>query len=839
MNFYRSVLSRTLANGVGIHVFPQPGSAVEVECFIRTGSIHEGEQLGCGLSHFLEHMVFQGSRGYPGTTAADTINRIGGQMNAYTSFDHTAYHAQLSGRHLKTAIEVIAAMVCHPEFPEERFASEREVILRERELSFDQPERRLFEETNRTVFRHHPVRHPIIGYRELIAGVTRDTIAAYHRRRYTPGRCFWVIVGDVDPEQAFALVTEQMEEWPIAFLEEPVLPQEPEQCAERRSGFIFADPLARLSATVRIPEITGADIPALDVLAGILGMGDGSRLVRILEQEKQLAVTLRSFCYSQPCGGLLGISAAATPGKLRKLESELRRELDRIRKGGLTRAEVSREKTQQLSEHLRELRGIREIAANIGGGVIAADAPDFSDTYLRRLSGLTPDDVTAAAEKYLTPERFSFVIQTPAKSGKRPGAVRFRKRPEPELVESAGLPRLVHLPDRRLPLVDFALVLPGGSIFEAPELGGISGLTADLLTAGTRKYSESEIYRRLDASGANLSVNAGANSLMVELTAPRRHFPAAFRLLAEILSGPTFPAQQFAREKNNRLELLASRALSPRAAAEDLARRLLFRRHPYSWGSTGTVEQLENITAETVREFYASRWNRSQTIAGFAGDCTRDEAETLLAELAGKIRWQAARCELPAPPVFPPEHDGFSSIELPREQTAVFCVLPGPALAGTELALFEIVLQAENGLSSPLFKAIREDNALAYTTGMRLAGGFHPGWLAFYAVTTADQVEKAAGLLLAEIRRLKETGLTEAEFEAAREGAAFAAARNAESVNGALSSTLLDLHYHRPFSECGRHEELLRSLDRTQVNAALRHFLGGVVVQVRAGRLKP
>ena len=90
MNFYRSVLSRTLANGVGIHVFPQPGSAVEVECFIRTGSIHEGEQLGCGLSHFLEHMVFQGSRGYPGTTAADTINRIGGQMNAYTSFDHTA-----------------------------------------------------------------------------------------------------------------------------------------------------------------------------------------------------------------------------------------------------------------------------------------------------------------------------------------------------------------------------------------------------------------------------------------------------------------------------------------------------------------------------------------------------------------------------------------------------------------------------------------------------------------------------------------------------------------------------------------------------------------------------
>ena len=78
MRFYRNVVSRTLENGVRIFVFPQPGTAVEVECFVRTGSIHEGARLGYGLSHFLEHMLFQGCRDYPGTAAADAIDRLGG-----------------------------------------------------------------------------------------------------------------------------------------------------------------------------------------------------------------------------------------------------------------------------------------------------------------------------------------------------------------------------------------------------------------------------------------------------------------------------------------------------------------------------------------------------------------------------------------------------------------------------------------------------------------------------------------------------------------------------------------------------------------------------------------
>ena len=138
----------------------------------------------------------------------------------------------------------------------------------------------------------------------------------------------------------------------------------------------------------------------------------------------------------------------------------------------------------------------------------------------------------------------------------------------------------------------------------------------------------------------------------------------------------------------------------------------------------------------------------------------------------------------------------------------------------------------------PLFKAIREDNALAYTTGMRLAGGFHPGWLLFYAVTTAESARRALSLLETEIRRLAEHGLTPEEFNSAREGAAFAAARGAESTGSLLISSLLSLHYGRPLEESLNHEAELRAIPREEFQKTLKPYLSNsATVRIFAGKL--
>jgi len=836
MKFYRNVVSRTLENGVRIFVFPQPGTAVEVECFIRTGSIHEGARLGYGLSHFLEHMLFQGCRDYPGTAAADAVDRLGGSMNAYTSYDHTAYHANLAGRHLPEAVRILAHMVRFPEFPEARFKEEREVILREEEMGRDNPERQLYTRLNAAIFQEHPLKHPVIGYRELIAEVSRDIMADYYELRYTPDRCFWVVVGDAEPERTFELIEAEMNGWGRRHLAEPSIPPEPAQCAPRADSFVFADPLERLAVGIRIPEITHPDIAAYDVLSGILGMGDGSRLVRKLELEEQLAVKLRSFSYSQNAGGLLGVTANFVPGKAKKFERALMRELEAVRRGELSHAEIEREKTQQYAEHLLELRGIREIAANIGGSVVATGSPDFGDFYLERLTKLTPDDLVRVAAA-LDPDRFCVVRQhSEARSANRAASAKTAAL-TPVLTTLDNGARLVTISDRRLPIVDFALSLPGGTIFERPELGGISGLAADLLTAGTKRHSESALLTGLDAGGASVSVNAGLNSFLIECSCPRRHFARVFRLLKEIVAAPAFGQAEFDREKANRRELLKSRAMSPRAAAEDRARMLMFGGHPYGWGGAGTLPQLEGLTRELAAEYYFSRLVPGQTIFGWGGDCTEAEAREWTEELAAAMPWRGERITLPEPPVFP-SGPRTAAIPLPREQTMVLTAVPGPALGGELYSMCEILFQAENGLASPVFKLVREEHSLAYSTGMRLSGGFHPGWLLLYAVTAAETAERALELLEQERRRLAANGLSPEEFNSAREGAAFAAARAAESVGTALNSTLLSLHYGRGLDECFRHEAELRAVDREALNAALTPYLSHPSpVQIMAGRL--
>ena len=836
MNFYRKVISRSFDNGLRVFVLPQPTDSVEVECFIKTGSIHEAEHLGRGLSHFLEHMLFQGCRNYPGTEAADTIDRLGGSINAYTSYDHTVFHANLAARHLETAIDVLASMVRSPDLPEARFAAERDVILREQELGMDQPERRLYERLNAELFRVHPVRHPIIGYRELIAGVTREMVQEYHRRRYTPDRTFWVVTGGIDPEDVFHRIGDRLGEWPVAYLAEPALPQEPKQCALRRAGFEFADPLARLALAIRIPGIAHRDLPALDILAGLIGMGDGGRLVRSLELKQKLAIHLRSFCYAQPFGGLLGIGCTAEPGKLARLERGVFEELEKLRDGQLDQREVEREKTQQFAEHLRQLRNLREVAANIGGGVIGNDSPDLSDIYLENLQTVTLDDVIRVAKDYLGENALTVVTQIPTGAG-RPGKVRNNATAliPTETTLSRGV-HLVTIPDRRLPLIDLAVALPGGTIYESAATGGISALAAGLLTAGTGKHSESELLCRLDACGADLSVNTGLNSWIIELNAPRNRFRNALKLVAEILNGAAFGEAEFERDRCNRIELLKSREQSPRAAAENEARRILFGPHPYSWGKFGTKEQLAHITREDVVEFYRSRWHAPQVIFGFGGDCTPEEAFDWAGVLAAAVEWRESPVTLPSPPEFP-AGETRRTLELAREQTAVIRAMPGPALCDSGIDFFEILLQAANGLSSRLFKSVREENALAYTTGMQLSGGFHPGWLLFHATTTAEQAALADRLLRSEIERLATRGLSAEEFESAREGAAFAAAQNIESVDRALASAVLGLHYGRPLSELWSREERLRKLTITEVNTAIRPYLSNpAAVSVFAGR---
>ena len=178
-------------------------------------------------------------------------------------------------------------------------------------------------------------------------------------------------------------------------------------------------------------------------------------------------------------------------------------------------------------------------------------------------------------------------------------------------------------------------------------------------------------------------------------------------------------------------------------------------------------------------------------------------------------------------------------IPLDREQTVVEVALPGvDCLAGDSLAV-ELLAEALNGMASPLFRKVREEQALAYTTGMRMASGFQTGLLTFFAVTTPEGMDPAIRLLHAEIDRLGSEGLTEKEFSEARDGAVFQLERRFADSASALATAVLDCYYGKSADDTRLDLERLRQLTREEVNAVLRRRLGAAVRQtVVAGRLR-
>ncbi|MFA6716447.1 MAG: pitrilysin family protein [Victivallaceae bacterium] len=840
-DYFSCVKTYSLDNGLRIFVNSKHDApTVSIQCFVATGSVHEADFLGCGLSHFLEHMLFQGCDGYPGQEAANTVNRLGGSANAYTSYDHTVYYLNLPSEHALAGIDILAKMISSPEFPKTKFLSEKDVILRERDMVRDRPEYMLGENLWKTVFQRHPVRHPIIGYHEKIEEVSRDLMYSYYQRRYSPERTFFVISGDIEAPRVLEIFDKLLSPWRHGNIYEPPLPEEPVQLSRRSNTCFFEDPLTRFAVAARIPAVTHPDIPALDLIAAILGQGGSARLVKSLENEKELAIGVGAFTYAPNFSGVSAISATTTPDKLPALEKTLLDELRSFCREGVSAKELEREKNRHVADYVRILCSNKTIAGLIGNAVLAYGDPGMADHYIQLLKQVTKDDIIEVANKYFDSRQLNIVRQvSPQKSARKKDRKRGAKEKNAEKTVLGSKAKLICIPDRSFPLIDICLVTLGGNIMETPENAGISRLAAKLLATGTKKYSEETFNAVINDNAIDLDINSGTNTFYIKLNCMKNKIGAAVKLLESVLSEPAFRPKQFAREQHNTLQVLKTRAQDPGGAAVDKMYELLYRGHPHALPRDGSQESVSGITIEDLKEFYSKLFRPAKTVIGIAGDISETDAQAVAARLDQAVPWNHdAKWQLPQPPVFP-GRDIKAAIELPREQIRVVYAVPTCDYMSSDRFAFEILQQALNGLSSKLFKNIREDKGLAYSAGAMFGYGLCPGFAAFYAGTSRKSVPQVIKLLTRERKRLAESGLSEEEFSSARAKVLFNYASQMSNNSSLLFSSALEEFYGNGYKKPWSAPEIIRKLDLPGVNAVLKkYFTGAKGVYITAGALK-
>lgn len=693
-------------------------------------------------------------------------------------------------------------------------------------MSRDNPSRMLVERLWREVFLVHPVRHTVIGYHEKIVSVTREMMMDYYQRRYSPERTSIVVCGAIKADVAAVMIGKRLEDWTRGNLSERSLPVEPEASGLRQCDTFFNDPLARLGLGFQSPSIADPQVAAVNVLTGILGQSQSSRLIQRLVLERELALSLGSFNYSPYFCGMIGFFAICTPDKTSALESALREELRLVINGEISAKEVEREVLQQSTSYLRMLRSNSGLANSLGSTIMAFGNHQAAGLYYDRLNSVDVASVCSAAAALLPENRMSIVRQHPEQKQKTVSVATHKKPVYPIKTEklSKGV-RLVTHPKKQLPLIDICVTIPGGVILEKAANSGISVLLATMLASSNKRWNEAELALFIDENALDLNIAGGRNSLVIQINCRTDHFDAAMELLQSLMTEPKFNEKELKREKTNMLEGLKSRSLSPVRVARDQAAAEIYGTHPYSRPSVGTEKGIRNLKVEDLYHFYYSCLIPGSVVFGIAGDFNKKQAKAKFEEIIRTLNWSSGNIEalMPTLPKFK-KNRRSKTIELPREQSVALLALPGCDNYGVERCAFDILESALNGLSSKLFKSIREDAGLAYSTGVAASSGIHPGMVALYAVTSNKGMAKAMTLLEHELQRMRTKGLTAAEYRAAVRSAAFAYERILEKQDTLIFHATLSEYYGNSSRLALELPDIYRQLTRKQVNDIIKSY---------------
>jgi zinc protease len=395
--------SVVLENGLEVIVWPDHDIPnVALYYFVRAGGRNEYPGI-TGLSHFFEHMMFNGTSKLDPGEFDRIMEAAGGANNAYTSNDLTVYQDWFPRSALDVILELESDRLQNLDFDPEVVESERGVIQSERSSRVDNNNLlKLLEQVRATAYVAHPYQFPVIGWPSDIASWTEDDLTAYYQTYYAPNNIVMVIVGDVTSDEVFEHVEDYFEDISAQDPPAPVRTIEPEQQGERRVVIETDAQTPMLHIAFHAGRAADADALATTMLRRILVDGDSSRLHRLLVEEEQLAISVGGFEYAGFDPGLVYFYLILPPdGDLDVVERRMFEELRRVSEEGVTELELTKARNIALAEFWRGLATINGKAQVLGEAAVFHDSYERLFDLPQEIEAVSIGDVQQAAAKIL------------------------------------------------------------------------------------------------------------------------------------------------------------------------------------------------------------------------------------------------------------------------------------------------------------------------------------------------------------------------------------------------------------------------------------------------------
>lgn len=784
------VTKKVLPNGMTVLVKElHTAPVVAVNVWVKVGSVEESDRER-GITHFIEHMLFKGTDKIKVGQLDKMIKAAGGYNNAHTRYESTDFIDVLPSAKFDVALSTMADVLRHSKFDADELAREKQVVLEELHRGQDNPSWEAWNKLTHMAFQKHPYSHPIIGYQDVVQAQDRALLVSYWKRFYRPANLIFVVTGDVKTAEVMDKVAAAFAGWNEK-AQAPVLPPaEPTQDKLRSLEFTGDIQTTVLILGVHGPAELEEDEPALEMAVSILGQGLSSRLNKVVREKKKLVQDVSAGLFNGKSPGLVYLFAELEPGQLKEATRAMWEEVEKM-KQPVEESELARQRVSLEFSLARERMSMDGLAGKLGYYEALGGDYTLADTQMERLRQVSAEDVARVMAKYFRPEKVDLVVYRPATStasgldskgwfnllksaspAPSPGPASQSTAPSKFTRRRLknGLTLLVK-PSHHTPLISLFAAFKGGTRIEPAAKSGAFHLMARLGLKGTAGgLTAEQVAEKIDDLGAAISPFSDQDTIGFASQALTTKFPQTLDLLADLMRKPAFDPEEFEKERHRTLKDIKDKKDDADDYVEELFEQTLFTRSPYGRPPEGTAATVKGLQVKDLRKLHAQVVMPNNLTLVLVGDIDPDKAVKLVEERFGPSVWKAGALKFPKVPQEQRSKRRRLRVEaLNKKQAHIMLGWLGARPVDKDyfaFRLFNSILG--EGMNSRLFTEVREKRGLCYTVHSYFDRSMDPGALHIYVGTQPENEQKALGVVLDVITRMREDGVLAEELASAK-----------------------------------------------------------------------
>lgn len=747
---------------------------VTIDTWIRTGSINEDDS-NSGISHFLEHLFFKGTETHPTGDFDKILESKGAVTNAATSKDFTHYYITISSKYFDKALELHADMLLHPQIPRKEMEKERKVVLEEIAKDANSPANICYENLNNLLYATHPYKRKVIGSAKVVENVSREEILNYYKQHYAPSNMTTVIVGDVDPQHALAEIKKDFNK-PYQKVSNNKYKKEKMLSSQKRNTSYMPTQTGYMMIGFRDANISSNDTYALDVLATILGDGRSSRLYQSLKEQKQLVNSISAGNSTMKDDGIFIINSNFLPLNAQKVENAIFTEINKIKEFGVSDTDLKIAKKVIETDTYYSRESVSNIAQELGYVITLTGNSEYYNSYLNKINKVTANDVKRVANKYLTKNNSAISIILPERKNDI-AITEVKTNHSATLISSNDTISKYKLDNNATMLISdnnyndivaISIKIKGGNFLEPKR--GTSTLFADLLMKGTEKYSAIELAKALEENGINISLTPSADTFNISVQTTKNQVETALTLLDDILNNSTFDDIEIEKDRTLVLNKIRQSKDNPLNLAIDGYKSQIYKDSVYSNSYTLMEKSIPQVTRNDIKAYQNLILNPENVVISVNGNVNKD----LLINNFGNMFVNKNQHKFEYKNFSIPKINTYSQkIQKINNQQTAWVILgwQTDGISNTkDYATLEVINTIlGSGMSSRLFRSIREQEGLAYQVGTSYKQNILAGAFNVYVGTNPNSLEKAKGKMLNEINKLKTQFVSDKELKEAKD----------------------------------------------------------------------